>query len=673
MGFGGLPSFAHTSGARPSGSSPAPTIIKPSLAPTILPSRPGSGPISGGGYSGSGYSGGGYSGGPISGGGSSGGPISGGGYSGGPISGGGYSGGPISGGGYSGGPISGGGYSGSGYTGSGYGVLTVASGPPELLEATSNGDLITLSFDSELGASNPSSSRFAVTSGGKAVPVVSTAVNAADGLVKITLARALTPKDTSVAVSYTDLKNDQTSGVIEGVDGSDLASFKNFTVIPQTEDSSAPVVSSAAVDGALLTLQFDEALGGGSLPSASSFTVTVNGRPASVASVSAEADAGLVTLKLAKAVQFDQTVELAYRDLSGDQTSKVIQDEAGNDLATFSKLAVVNNTFDPTPLDVNLVEVDGDTVTVSFDKNIKATVPSASSFRIEANGKVLKVTRAATFPDDRQVVLTLASAVESDDSVTFSYIDAAGDQSKGAVEDLQGNDLVSITKRPVKNITPDLNPLSLESAQADGNAIALTFSKPLATTLPTPSRFTLLADGKKLNVKSISSTPADGVVTLNLAKAIPLGVTVQLDYSDQTGDQNRGVIEDLAGNDLASIKKFSVTNFVLDEEAPNLIDATVDGKELVLFFDEVINPGKVLTSAFRVEVGGKRAKISGSSVSVDKDSTEVVLMLNAAAAPNAQVEVSYTDSKGDQLDGVIQDLAGNDLESLRRFSVENIA
>ena len=94
-----------------------------------------------------------------------------------------------------------------------------------------------------------------------------------------------------------------------------------------------------AVNGARLTLTFDDTLGT-SIPPASAFTVRYNTRGTiDVASVSISGNT--VTLTLASAVRQGETVTVAYtRPASGN----VIMDDAGNALESFTATAVTNNS-----------------------------------------------------------------------------------------------------------------------------------------------------------------------------------------------------------------------------------------------------------------------------------------------------------------------------------------
>ena len=77
-------------------------------------------------------------------------------------------------------------------------------------------------------------------------------------------------------------------------------------------DSTPPGFSSAAVNGATLTVAFDESLDGTSVPAPGAFTVTVAGSARAVASGGVSVAGTTVTLRLASAVTNGQAVTVAY-------------------------------------------------------------------------------------------------------------------------------------------------------------------------------------------------------------------------------------------------------------------------------------------------------------------------------------------------------------------------
>ena len=122
------------------------------------------------------------------------------------------------------------------------------------------------------------------------------------------------------------------------------------------EDRVAPTLTSAAVDGAVLTLTYGEALDGDSAPSAGAFTVTVAGTARMVDEVALSGSA--VELTLASAVVADETVTVGYAVPAGAEAAP-LRDAAGNDAAAFTGEAVTNETPASNTAPTGLPEITG--------------------------------------------------------------------------------------------------------------------------------------------------------------------------------------------------------------------------------------------------------------------------------------------------------------------------
>ena len=153
-------------------------------------------------------------------------------------------------------------------------------------------------------------------------------------------------------------------------------------------DMTAPALESASVNGATLTLTYDEALDEDSQPAASAFTVKGAGEDQTPTEVSVAGMA--VTLTLERAASHGDTVTATYTVPSADP----IQDPTGNDAAGFEDEEVTNATPDPAagggggpppaqPPSEGEVSRSGDTVTLTFAEELDETsVPAPSDFTV---------------------------------------------------------------------------------------------------------------------------------------------------------------------------------------------------------------------------------------------------------------------------------------------------
>ena len=107
------------------------------------------------------------------------------------------------------------------------------------------------------------------------------------------------------------------------------------------QDRVAPVLTGAAVDGAVLTLTFSEALNQDSAPAAGSFAVTVADTARTVDGVAVSGSAAELTL--ASGVVSGETVTVGYA-VPADAGANRLRDAAGNAAAGFTGEAASNET-----------------------------------------------------------------------------------------------------------------------------------------------------------------------------------------------------------------------------------------------------------------------------------------------------------------------------------------
>ncbi len=128
------------------------------------------------------------------------------------------------------------------------------------------------------------------------------------------------------------------------------------------EDTAAPQLESAMVDGSSLTLTYDEELDNSEFLSSGLFSVNVNGAARSVMGVAVgQSD---VVLLLSPAVVAGDTVTVDYTVPTGESEGKV-KDQSGNAAESFSGQVVTNDTeeADPPPPQQNSPATGSPTIT----------------------------------------------------------------------------------------------------------------------------------------------------------------------------------------------------------------------------------------------------------------------------------------------------------------------
>jgi uncharacterized repeat protein (TIGR02059 family) len=203
---------------------------------------------------------------------------------------------------------------------------------------------------------------------------------------------------------------------------------------------------------------------------------------------------------------------------------------------------------------------------------------AAGAFAVTADGGSITVNSVVVDAAAKTVTLTLDSAVAAAQVVTVAYTDPTAGNDANAIQDVEGNDAVTLGATAVTNNTPDTTPPVFASAAVDGNTLVMSYTE--ATTLNAVNTagtgaFTVTAAGSAVAVTGVSVDANAKTVTLTLAAPVAHGQTVTVAYSDPTGGNDANAIQDAAGNDAVSLSATSVTNNTLDTTGPVVTSVSV--------------------------------------------------------------------------------------------------
>ena len=236
-------------------------------------------------------------------------------------------------------------------------------------------------------------------------------------------------------------------------------------------------------------------------------------------------------------------------------------------------LYLSRDVADPT---VGSAIVNGTSLAVTFSEELGAAGSLANSaFAVKKTprgGSEQAVTLSSTAPaiSGRTVTLTLSAGVTATDgSVKVSYTKPTTGTANKLV-DRFGNEAASFTDQPVDNLLADVTPPAPDtgsppSLATDGLTLTLTYNEALRTaSVPDRSAFQVKATpagGAEETVDLASSggvTVTGSTVALKLARPIAHNDgSVKVSYTKPTSGS---VIEDLNGNDAASLPDQAVTN-----------------------------------------------------------------------------------------------------------------
>ena len=363
---------------------------------------------------------------------------------------------------------------------------------PTFQGATVNGTALVITFNESLAAAaNLANSAFTVkktpSEGNEQAVSLTGSPSISGAKVTLTLATAVTDTDTGVKVSYTQPTAGTDNRLKDG-GGNEVATFTDEAVTNQTPDTTPPTFESATVNGAALSVTFNQTLDTTSAPAGSNFTVTatpasgtartINGTSAAVSIAGATA-----SLTLASAVAGGETVTVAYTKPG----TSPLRDTAAtpNAVASFTGQSVTNNTPDTTPPMVTTATVKGRFVAIRFNEPMNdGRYPPTEALVIRVNGVAREQSSIGWAAQG--LAIRLASPVAYGDTVTMNYTAPAG---ATALVDASGNPLASFTGKVVTNQTPHpVTSVALSSnAGADqtyarGEAIEVTVTWPVDVT-----------------------------------------------------------------------------------------------------------------------------------------------------------------------------------------------
>lgn len=324
------------------------------------------------------------------------------------------------------------------------------------------------------------------------------------------------------------------------------------------DDTVAPVAASATVNARLLTISFTEErrLDTVNVPPRSAFVVKAGVDTIDVTNVFVDGPNRKVSLELASAVGAGQTVTVSYTDPTTGDDDNAIQDEAGNDAASFT-LTCTNTTVDRTGPKITKANVTGTSLVMTFTDatNLDATnLPPTSAFEVISDDVKITVSSVSVQSTAKTVTLTLATAVKVGAVVTVTYSDPLDTNDTNAIQDTVGNDAPGFIKFSVTNLTGDTVGPIIQSASVLYNLVTLTFDEKLdpAASVPT-SAFTVTVDGVAATVQLVTIDGTNKAITLDLASQAAYDKAVRVSYSGLH-------IKDTSGNFAQTFSNRAVTN-----------------------------------------------------------------------------------------------------------------
>ena len=462
--------------------------------------------------------------------------------------------------------------------------------------------------------------------------------------------RVTLPRYGDGQANYNIVQVDITS---EGGADSQTYSF-NITRKP---DTTAPSLTSAAVEGASLTLTYNEGLDESSVPGTSDFAVTVvdsvTAASSSAVVSNVTVDGMKVVLTLAQNLRFGDTVTLSYT--KGDNP---IEDPAQNPAVGLSDQSVTNDTVKATINTLNTLSLSGITLAPTF-------APATTNYTATAPHETGETTVTAVPSDPRST--TTITSTDPDGSVFTGHevILKVGNTEitvRVTPEDTTASqEVYTVTVTRQQDTTAPV----LAGATANGPVLRLTYNEILdQDSVPGNGAFSITVNGNARTVSAVSVVGS--AVTLTLAPAVEHGDALNLDYTVPTGEDAKPV-QDMAGNPAPPITSRVVDNDTPDTTPPELGSMSVNGPSLTMTYDEPLDPdSKPQTTAFTVDVNESAHSVSAVSIA----GYMVTLTLDPAVEHGDIVTLAYAVPAAGNA-SPIQDISGNPAAAIAELAVDN--
>lgn len=284
-------------------------------------------------------------------------------------------------------------------------------------------------------------------------------------------------------------------------------------------DTALPKPREGSIYGNSLSLTFNESLKSPSSNAYEQFTVTADGSSMGIRSMTQSGSMLYFTLN--GSVRDGEVVKLSYRP-----GSYPIQDYRGQNIAEFKDFYIRNPYDNKAPVYTG-AEGSGNKLTVKYNEALKSSnIPAKNQWSVLANNTPIFVTGIEITED--QVILTLASSITKDQTVTVSYVPGYG---TSRITDFNGNSAGYINLEPV-TIAASTSVPSIKSASITGSAIKLQFTTNVTTSLGNSALNTLFTVSVDNVNRVIQSTSLSGdTMTLQLASDVSVGQKVQVSFN----------------------------------------------------------------------------------------------------------------------------------------------
>ena len=342
-----------------------------------------------------------------------------------------------------------------------------------------------------------------------------------------------------------------------------------------TLEAAPPDLSGASVDGATLTLTFEEALDGSSAPAAAAFTVTVGGSSRGVESVTVSGSS--VTLILASAVTSQDLVVVSYTaPADEEEAAESLRGAEGTAVESFINWSVTNETASAAVVNSPAIGQPS----ISGTAQVGETLTADNSGIADADGLINASYSYQWLADDGNSVTEIAGATGSSYTLTADD-EGAAVKVRVSFTDDAGNEesLTSAATEPVSHAVQQQTANSPATGQPTISGTAQVGERLTADTSG-------IADADGLTNASFNYQwiADDGNSVTEIAGATGSSYTVQSDDAGSTIQVKVSFTDD-AGNEEASTSAATAAVVVAETAEP---PATPTGLTAAASHDHVV-------------------------------------------------------------------------------------
>ena len=344
-----------------------------------------------------------------------------------------------------------------------------------------------------------------------------------------------------------------------------------------------------------------------------------------------------VILSLPTPIQTGQSVRLdytkpsepyQYANYDGYVNAAIQNADYREDSASLNNVVVNNNSTVlnsyppslPPVIQTLAASADGTKVILSYDQELSSNTAIPDDFAILVDGTSVLVNNVSASGFD--VELSLASAIESGQTVSLDYSDPTSSDDINAIQELvDGTDAESLSNELVINNSEVVPPVFQSAVTtSDGSKVILTYDQILSFDSAGIDDFSLEVDD--VSVQILDVVVNGSTVELTPALAINNTQSVFVDYTDPTPeDDTYAIQQSVFGADADSFSNALVANAsTLDGTPPSFLGLSFP------------------TSSEIVNIGGSGAEFN---VSVDDSESDVSLIEVTFESPDGLDDITF--------------------------------